>query len=281
VDYSHYYRGRAGEDFGFTVMSNNFDTDLTVTTAVTAIVPNGGCNAGDWAEFSSGAAAIVERGEPGTECGLTIGNGVSNITFVDIVAENAAANGAAFVMIQNGPEEARYPSFEPGLANGIHYNGDMPIFAVTYSLGEIARGALDASVVATVKAAEPRNDIDGNTITHIWDISSLRNIKKVGEFISPEAAVDHNQYIHGKYAVQSNYCSGVRILDLTNIAEVESGGAVEEVAWFDVEPRCSFAEFAGSWSNFVFPSGNIIATSTGLGLFTMKARLPELVGVLV
>ena len=121
------------------------------------------------------------------------------------------------------------------------------LVARTFALGQVVKGVLDAPIIATVKAAEPRLDIDGHTFTHIWDISSLRNIKKAGEFISPEAAVDHNQYTHGKYAVQSNYCSGVRILDLSNIGEVEFGGSVEEVAWFDVEPRCNFAEFAGSW----------------------------------
>ena len=82
----------------------------------------------------------------------------------------------------------------------------------------------DASVTMTVKALEDRLDTHGRTITHVWNVEDLEHPRKVGEFISEEEASDHNQYVHGHYVVQSNYCSGLRILDIQNIDKMEEGG---------------------------------------------------------
>jgi len=48
--------------------------------------------------------------------------------------------------------------------------------------------------------------------------------------VGPVAAIDHNLYIKGDYAYQSNYRSGLRILHIGDLSEA---GGLEEVAFFD------------------------------------------------
>ena len=65
----------------------------------------------------------------------------------------------------------------------------------------------------------------------------------------------HNLYVRGQFMYQSNYVSGLRILDISN-----SPG------------------FAGSWSNYpFFESGVIVFTSMREGLFVVRrGRQPVL-----
>ena len=53
-------------------------------------------------------------------------------------------------------------------------------------------------------------------------------------------AIDHNQFVNGKYTYQANYNAGLRILDVTDIAN----GNLTEVAFFDMLPgRDSYRSF--------------------------------------
>jgi len=108
---------------------------------------------------------------------------------------------------------------------------------------------------------------DKRTRTLVWDVSSLASPKRIGEFRSTETVIDHNLYILGDRAFQSNYCGGLRVLDLTNAAK----GVLSQAGFFDLAPQCSTTEFLGSWSNYpYFPSGTIVATSIERGLFVLK-----------
>lgn len=70
---------------------------------------------------------------------------------------------------------------------------------------------------------------------------------------SAEDAIDHNQYVLGEYTYQSNYEAGLRILHVD-----QDNFDLEEVAYFDVFPSRTTAEFAGTWSNYPYlPSGEI------------------------
>jgi hypothetical protein len=71
---------------------------------------------------------------------------------------------------------------------------------------------------------------------------------------------------------QSNYVSGLRVLDVSDPANPE------QVAHFDTHP---FGEnepgFSGTWSNYpFFESGIIIMTSMQEGLFILKNQRREL-----
>ena len=68
-------------------------------------------------------------------------------------------------------------------------------------------------------------------------------------------------------AYETNYCAGLRILDVTKMNE----GDLKEVAYFDVAPDCNSPGFKGSWSNYpYFKSGTIVVSSIERGLFVLE-----------
>lgn len=106
------------------------------------------------------------------------------------------------------------------------------------------------------------------TRTLIFDISDLDDPKLMKEHISENKSSDHNLYIKGNYAYMSNYQSGLRILDITDIENPVEFGYFDTVPYGTDTPG-----FGGSWSNYpYFKSGNVIVTSGSEGLFVVKKR---------
>ncbi len=110
------------------------------------------------------------------------------------------------------------------------------------------------------------------TRTIVWDVTDLDDPVMVMEYMGTTGATDHNMYVKGPYLYQSNYVSGLRIIDISD----PSG--LQEVAFFDTVPLGDNSPgFAGSWSNYpYFESGTIIVSSMREGLFLLKKR-PDLV----
>ena len=110
---------------------------------------------------------------------------------------------------------------------------------------------------------EPQGLVEG-TRTLVWDVSDLDDPILVNEYIAETTTTDHNLYVRGHLMYQSNYGSGLRILDITNPEDPV------EIGFFDTAP----ADAGGaSWSNYpFFESGNIIVTSGSQGLFVVKRR---------
>ncbi len=76
---------------------------------------------------------------------------------------------------------------------------------------------------------------------------------------------DHNLYVRGDFMYQSNYKSGLRILDIANRTHPR------EVGFFDTEPGEGGAELLGSWSNYpFFASGIVAVTSMYEGVFFLR-----------
>ncbi len=110
------------------------------------------------------------------------------------------------------------------------------------------------------------------TRTMIWDVTDLDDPVLVKEHYGKVFSSDHNLYIRGNLMYQSNYLSGLRILD---ISDPENPA---EIAHFDTVPYADGAGFGGSWSNYpYFQSGTVIVTSGNEGLFMLRHRRPELV----
>jgi len=111
-----------------------------------------------------------------------------------------------------------------------------------------------------------------NTRTLVWDMKDLDNPKLVNQLALPEKSIDHNLYVEGSTMYQSNYKSGLRILDVSNPTEPK------EVAHFDTQPYDENGPgFQGSWSNYpYFESGIIIVSSIGEGLFVLEKPQREL-----
>ncbi|HSG46863.1 MAG TPA: choice-of-anchor B family protein [Longimicrobiales bacterium] len=106
------------------------------------------------------------------------------------------------------------------------------------------------------------------TRTLVWDIQDLDDPVLVTEHLGTTAASDHNLYVRDNLMYQSNYVSGLRILDVSDPANPV------EVGYFDTVPQGgNDPGFAGSWSNYpFFPSGSIIVTSMREGLFVLKRK---------
>jgi choice-of-anchor B domain-containing protein len=106
------------------------------------------------------------------------------------------------------------------------------------------------------------------TRTLIWDIEDLDDPVLLMEYMGPTQASDHNLYVRGDFMYQSNYVSGLRIVDISD------PGNPTEVGFFDTVPMGEDAPgFAGSWSNFpFFDSGTIVVTSMWEGVFILKKR---------
>lgn len=111
----------------------------------------------------------------------------------------------------------------------------------------------------------------GNTRTYVWNMADLTNPVLIGTFNGPTLATDHNQYIKGNFSYQANYRAGLRIIDLTNVANPST---MTEAAFFDVDPTSNASGFAGSWTNYpYYPSGNVAIFSIQRGLFVVKPNL--------
>jgi len=106
------------------------------------------------------------------------------------------------------------------------------------------------------------------TRTLVWDVTDLDDPVLVKEYIAATTTTDHNLYIRGDTMYQSNYGSGLRILDIS-----QPDNPVE-IGFLDTTPYGG----GGSWSNYpYFPSGVIVATSMGDGLFVLKSTARRLV----
>ncbi len=142
-----------------------------------------------------------------------------------------------------------------------------------------------------------------NTRSYVWDVRDLDAPELIGFIDSPSDAIGHNTYIEGQLAYQSNYTSGLRIVDISEIAE----GRASEIAYYDMYPEDDFffeatgsrarshdlvpgrgitssppsrhpdlgedgeKRFEGSWSNYpYFASGIIVVSDTNRGLFVLR-----------
>jgi len=104
------------------------------------------------------------------------------------------------------------------------------------------------------------------TKTYVWDLSELTNPTLKTIFESSQRSIDHNQYIIGDFSFQANYESGLRILHI-NRATLE----LNQVAYFDVFPERTTAEFYGAWSVYAFfKSGTVLVSSIDYGLFVVR-----------
>jgi choice-of-anchor B domain-containing protein len=116
---------------------------------------------------------------------------------------------------------------------------------------------------------------NGHTTTYIVNITSLANPVFTGYYQSPVKSIDHNQYVKDGLTYQSNYGSGLRIVDISSIEADPTGKAFKQVAFFDCHPeddaQGGVVEFSGSWSTYpYFKSGYILLNSIERGVFSLK-----------
>ncbi|HRP06864.1 MAG TPA: choice-of-anchor B family protein, partial [Gemmatimonadales bacterium] len=117
--------------------------------------------------------------------------------------------------------------------------------------------------------------VDG-TRTIVWDLIDLDDPVVAHMYIGPVNSSDHNLYVVGDRVYESNYGSGLRVLDISDRT------TPREVAFFDSAPLNDngpghSAAQSGAWSNYpFFKSGVVVFTSVREGLFVVRVA-PEVV----
>lgn len=108
----------------------------------------------------------------------------------------------------------------------------------------------------------------GNTRTIIWDVADLDNPVVADDYLAATTSRDHNLYVVGNWVYETNYTTGLRVLDITDRF------APVEVAFFDTYAPNDGFSFNGAWSNYpYFDSGTVIVSSIGEGLFALRLTL--------
>jgi choice-of-anchor B domain-containing protein len=111
-----------------------------------------------------------------------------------------------------------------------------------------------------------------NTTTRVWDVRDLDDAEMILEWRNDTTSIDHNMYTEGRFVYQSNYTSGLRILDTSRVSKPD----LREVAFFDMYPEDDNPTFdGGTWSNYpYFAQDDIVAVSSmDRGLFVLRPDL--------
>lgn len=107
--------------------------------------------------------------------------------------------------------------------------------------------------------------VDAYQTTLIFDITDLDNPVLANTYRSDLRTIDHNNYIIDSLMFQSNYSTGLRVLNIADPIRPK------EVAFFDTYPAGDKIDFIGSWSNYpYFKSKTIVVSSIEEGLFVLK-----------
>ena len=108
------------------------------------------------------------------------------------------------------------------------------------------------------------------TRTWIWDVSDLDAPFIASTYDGPTSSIDHNLYIRGNLVYESNYRSGLRVLDASEVAQ----GILREVGFFDLFPWDDAPAFNGAWSAYpFFASGSVAVNGIEQGLFVVRPRM--------
>lgn len=118
---------------------------------------------------------------------------------------------------------------------------------------------------------EDQFDLAG-TRTLVFDLALLDQAPPAAEYIAGGLAIDHNQYVIGRYTFQANYRRGLRILRIDDPAKA----ALTEVAFFDTFPAGDGLGFSGAWNVFpFFDNGTVLVSDINRGLFVLRVTEPD------
>ncbi len=119
------------------------------------------------------------------------------------------------------------------------------------------------------------DEMDGlvaGTRTIVWDLTDLGDPVVAHMYYGPVKSSDHNLYVVGNRVFESNYGSGLRVLDISQRAAPREIGFFDSAPFNDDGPGFSATQ-SGAWSNYpFFKSGVVIFTSVREGLFIVRVR---------
>lgn len=226
------------EDSGFAygVGTNTCAGGLHMVNIQNPIAPaNAGCYSGDG--YTHDAQCVIYNGPDSAHVGkeICVASNEDTVTIVDVT------NKAAPVQISRTRYKGSAYTHQGWLTE------DHAYFLLDDELDEQRRGV--------------------GTTTVVWNMSNLDRPRVAGTNVAARASIDHNQYIKGNFTYQANYRSGLRILELTDLAS----GNLTEAGYFDIYPASDSANFNGAWSVYpYFDSGVVIVSGIEQGLFVLK-----------
>lgn len=121
------------------------------------------------------------------------------------------------------------------------------------------------------------DEVAGNTDgtrTIVWDLTELDDPVVANQYIGPVRATDHNLYVVGDRMYQSNYGSGLRVIDISDRENPHEVAFFDSAPYNNNDPGTSAGQ-SGAWSNYpFFEDGLVIFTSVREGLFIMRVSPP-------
>ncbi len=97
------------------------------------------------------------------------------------------------------------------------------------------------------------------TRTMIFNVEDLDEPVLIAEHQGTTKATDHNMYVIKDKVYQSNYGSGLQVLDLSNVA----AGELTQIAWFDTRPDGEKG-MNGAWNTYpYFWNGRVVMITGG------------------
>lgn len=114
-----------------------------------------------------------------------------------------------------------------------------------------------------------------NSRTHVFDVRDLDGPFRTAVYDGPVPATDHNLYIKGNRAFEANYRSGLRVLDVSDVA----AGVLREVGFFDIVPADDMPGYSGAWNTYpFFASGTVLMSGIEQGLYILRPAAGPLTG---
>ena len=111
--------------------------------------------------------------------------------------------------------------------------------------------------------------IGNKTRSIIFDFKDLDNPAVHFDYLGTTNAIDHNGYVKNNVYYQANYTGGVRMIDISNVANK----VFSEIGFFDTYPENNNTAFNGVWNVYpYFPSGNIIISDIDNGFFVIRKK---------
>ncbi|MDX1418635.1 MAG: choice-of-anchor B family protein [Rubricoccaceae bacterium] len=188
--------------------------------------------------YSHDAQCVVYEGPDTDYTGreICVGSNEDTVTFVDVTDKSNP------VLLGKGT----YPT--PGYTHQGWFTEDHRYFIADDELDEI-QGFSDA------------------TRTMVFDVQDLDAPELLTIYEGPLNSSDHNLYVKGDAVYMANYTSGLRVADLSRIAD----GVLTETASFDIYPQTDDPQFNGAWSVYpYFDSGTVIVSGIEGGLFVLR-----------
>jgi len=112
------------------------------------------------------------------------------------------------------------------------------------------------------------------TRTLIFDVQELDDPILVGTYQTDNPATDHNLYVVDDVMYQSNYRSGLRVIDISDPENPQPLGHFDTVPWGTDEGLGDIISGSiGSWSNYPFFDSGVVVVSSGReGVFVLRVR---------